>query len=217
MLEIARAMAPADATEARLIEMYALDCERFEAILKETSDPVQRAVKVMQEPSRWQVEVVGRGGSLDPTAHRNVLLVDVRGAGPAQLGSIIRDVALDVKHVERPPASKQACLYGLMSTDAPRGVPSQFKFEVPANTRDGDLLSAWQLPESNDAIGYQAGQIKFQVQVDFDAPGSYEYSVHGRPGEAARPSDMFRPYSGVHRWMRLNSLDGWRVHVDSIR
>jgi hypothetical protein len=144
-------------------------------------------------------------------------MVDVRGDGPSQLSSVIRDVALDVKKVEKAPTSKQACLYGLLGSQPPRGVPSQFRFDVPEDARNGDLLTSRLLPGSDAAIGYQKGQIKFQVLVEFDAPGSYEYSVSGKPTESARPSDMFRPYSGTHRWMRLNSLVGWRVHVDSLR
>jgi hypothetical protein len=69
----------------------------------------------------------------------------------------------------------------------------------------------------DDFAGYIDGRIQFKALIQFDGPGGYEYTVSGKTFDPARQADLFAPRSGRIRWMRLTSLEGWNLHVDSLR
>jgi hypothetical protein len=123
--EIVKAVPPAALASVWTIDMRALDCKRLEAILKASVDPHDRLSTITDEPS-WQVEFVGRSGSLGPDTNNRILQLDVRGESPSQLRSLVEDISVTVTKVERPPTAGQACLYAVLRASPPQGVSAAF-------------------------------------------------------------------------------------------
>jgi hypothetical protein len=203
--EIAQKVPQSMTGQVWAVRMTALDCNRMDQIVRANEHPAERLAKIYQEPSRWNVEFVGRNGSLDSDANGGGMLMEIRGESVAQLRSLVPELTLKIDRVEAPPQGT-GCIYAYLSPAPLQGFPPAFHITVPANAKPGDAFSARQ-GANEDAIGFLNGTIQVPTMFEFEAPGGYEYSVGGTP----------QLYAGRHRWLRLNSLQGWKLHIEPVR
>jgi hypothetical protein len=58
------------------------------------------------------------------------------------------------------------------------------------------------------------GVIIFQVELDFERPGGYDFVINATASEPVQPGRRYELYSGRYRWMEIDTLSGWKLFVD---